>query len=165
MQPQVKQWVRVSAQLRKNLEHWALTVNALNVDQVVALYHPKARLFPSFGTLKVGQQEILAFLKEANIQRITLSSQSVSYNPEENLVEGEYELKLTNGKIAQTNFALKFDSKNLIVEHAAAPIKTSTWSLKNEVSVCTLLTSATVKSVLKDSQHQLFPSRKEVSEL
>lgn len=165
MQSQVKRWVQVSAQLRKNLEQWAQAMNHQDLKEVRVLYHPKARLFPSFGTLKVGQQEIEDFLKETDISRVTLNSHSVSYNPDENLVEGEYELELTNGQIAQTNFAFKFDSKNLIVEHAAAPIKTSTWSLKNEVSVCTLLTSATVKSILKDPQNQVLPTRKEVPEL
>ena len=165
MQSQVRQWVQVSTQLRKNLQDWALAVNNQNVPEVVALYHPKARLFPTFGALKVGHKEIENYITKAAAKSVTINYRSVSYNTEENLVEGEYTFELADGKIIPADFALKFDSKNVIVEHASAPVKTSTWTLKNEVSICTLLTSATVKSILKETTIHTTISKKEVPEL
>jgi hypothetical protein len=60
---------------------------------------------------------------------------------------------MKDGKVIQAKFAFKYDRQNLIVEQASAPIQNQSWKLKNEVSICTLLTAATVQSVLKQSDN------------
>ena len=149
MQKQIQQWVKVSANLKRNLEYFVETANAHNTEKILALYHPKAQVFPSMGTLKIGHTEIEKFMDQVQVQTVPINYGSVSYNTETNLVEGEYELALKSGRKANAQFAIKYDQQNRIVEHASAPIETSTWRLKNEVSVCTLLTAATVQSILK----------------
>lgn len=153
MQKQVLHWVKISTNLRKNLELWAQTVNHQNENALLELYHPKARVFPTTGPLKIGHEAIAAHLKQTQIEKLTINYRSVSFNPEENLVEGEFDYTLKNQQTGRVNFAFKFDSKNLIVEQASAPIQRKNWKLKNEVSVCTLLTAATVQAILKEAEN------------
>ncbi|NCP67580.1 hypothetical protein GW756_04900 [bacterium] len=153
MHQQVQQWVKVSANLKKNLEIWVEANQQLDVEKITELYHPKARVFPAYGSLKVGHAEIKEAISKIRLEKLTLNYGSLSYNTDENIVEGEYEYQLQHGEVRNVNFAMKFDSKNLIVEHASAPVKAGKWKLKNEVSICTLLTAATVQSVLKKSEN------------
>lgn len=152
MQQQIIKWVKINANLKKNLELWAQTVNQKNERALLELYHPKARVFPISGTLKIGHEEIETYLKQTPVTSLVINYRTVCYNPEENLVEGEYDYTQKNCPNGQVNFAIKFDSKNLIVEQASAPMQSKTWTLKNEVSVCTLLTAATVRALLKEAE-------------
>lgn len=152
MQFEVQQWIKASVTLKKGLETWTETVNKKDLAALTKLYHAKARVFPTFGSLKVGQSEIYEYLTNTQNTSVQLHYGTIAYNTEENLVEGEYTFTRAQKADVRVKFAFKFDSKGLIVEHASAPLSTKTWYLKTEVSVCTLLTAATVKSVLKDSE-------------
>ena len=152
MQKEVQQWIKTSLKLKKGLETWTQAVNKKDSDLLLALYHPKARVFPTFGSLKVGKKEIGAYLSNAQNTTVTLHFGTISYNIEDNLIEGEYTFHRSEKADVRAKFAMKFDSKGLIVEQASAPSSTKSWYLKSEVSVCTLLTAATVKSVLKETE-------------
>ncbi len=152
MQIEVQKWIKASVALKKGLETWVETVNQKDLETLTSLYHEKARVFPTFGSLKVGQKEVSAYLAGAQNTSVTLNYGSITYNTEENMVEGQYTFSRPDKADVQAKFAFKFDSKGLIVEHASAPLSTKTWHLKSEVSVCTLLTAATVKSVLKETE-------------
>jgi len=151
MQTEVNRWINTSVTLKKQLEHWATCIQQRDLKKLQACYHPKARIFPTFGSLKVGQKEVDPYLEKAIKTKVTLHFESLSYQIDENMVSGEYTFHRENKADVTAKFAFKFDSQGLIIEHASAPSATKTWFLKNEVSVCTLLTAATVKSVLKVS--------------
>ena len=149
MQTHIKNWITKSSLLKTQLEQWASAVNHQDSKKITSLYHPKARLFPLNGMLKKGTHEVEAHFKENTLKKVTISYGTLSYNPDENLVEGEYTFIFTNNEAVNASFAFKFSQAGLIVEHASAPTNIKDWRLRNELSVCTLLTAATVKSVLK----------------
>ena len=161
MQQEVQQWINKSLTLKRSLAAWIEAVNSTDTEALAALYHPKARVFPTFGSLKVGTSEIKPYLEGTKLTNVELNYGTIRYNLEENLIEGEYTFLRAQKADVRAKFAFKFDSEGKILEHASAPLASQTWYLKSEVSVCTLLTAATVKSVLQEQEaapehHQLF---------
>lgn len=149
MHTEITNWVQQSNLMRAGLEQWLLSVNSQNPERVVALYHPKARVFPTFGAMKQGSEAIEAYYNSADIFRVQINYGSLSYNPDDRLIEGEYTYQLLNGGQLSASFAFKFSREGLILEHASAPKNINSWRVRNEVNICTLLTAATVRSILK----------------
>lgn len=151
MQQHVKNWIEQSTLMRTQLERWAQTINTATKQDLAELYHPKARLFPVDGGLKKSADEIQTYFKGSEISGVKIHYRSLSYNPDDRLAEGEYTFKMLNGEQHRASFAFKFSREGLILEQASAPKNINNWRVRNEVSVCTMLTAATVQSVLKRS--------------
>lgn len=152
MQHLVQSWIAQGRQLRTNLEAWATAINNKNPEHIAALYHPKARLFPTFGSLKKSPAEVQNYFAQADIFSVSLNYHSLSYHTDERLVEGEYTFRFISGDQVNASFAFKFSAEGLILEHASAPKNLNSWRVRNEVNICTLLTSSTVQSILKRDQ-------------
>lgn len=152
MQQIVQSWIREGSQLKLGLEQWAAAVNTGDAQRVAALYSGRARLFPTFSNLKTGTKEILQYFEESGIARVQLHYGTVTYHPDERMVEGEYTFRLIAGEEVTASFAFKFNAQGEIIEHASAPRNIYSWRVRNEVCISTLLTAATVQSVLKRTQ-------------
>ena len=149
MQHLVKSWITEGVLMRQSIEQWANFVSKQDSQSISHLYHQKARLFPTFGSLKKGRAAISSYFQESQITAVTVHYGTLNYNPDDRLTEGEYTFKLSSGDLVSASFAFKFTKTGLILEHASAPKNLNNWRVRNEVSVCTLLTASTVKSVLK----------------
>ena len=152
MQHLIGKWIQSGSQLKQGLETWAVTLNSHNTQGLTNLYSPKARLFPTFGTLRLGAEQIQEYFSQAKINRVELHYGSLVYHPDERMVEGDYIFEMTNGETLTASFAFKFNTNGKIVEHASAPKNLDRWRVRNEVCICTLLTAATVQSILKRTQ-------------
>jgi|GEM_PF-5082352 len=152
MQDLVKSWITEGTLMRTKLEHWAEVVNRQDSTEISDLYHENARLFPTFGSLKKGKKSIKSYLDQASIVSIKIHYGTLNYHPEDRLAEGEYTFKLADDSLVSASFAFKFSRTGLILEHASAPKNIDSWKVRNEVSICTLLTASTVKSILKRNQ-------------
>lgn len=149
MQQKIRSWIRDSRQLKQSLEHWAATVNTRDAQKITALYSPKARVFSTFSGLQQGHESIETYFNQADIHRVELQYQSLCYHPDEKMIEGDYTFTLVGGDRLGASFAFKFNKAGYIMEHASSPKNIHSWRVRNELCICTLLTAATVQSVLK----------------
>lgn len=148
MQDLVKSWITEGTLMRTKLENWANVVNKKDNLELSRAYHPKARLFPTFGSLRKNRDAITQYFESADICSVKIHYGTLRYNPENRLAEGEYTFTLNDNSRISASFAFKFSKTGLILEHASAPKNINSWKIRNEVSICTLLTASTVKSIL-----------------
>ena len=143
--------IQAGAKLKSQLMTWVVVVNSHDIKKLKKLYAQKAKIFSTFNGVKNSSEEIEKYFKDEGIYSVEIDEHSLSFDTSNRSIEGEYRLIKNDQSIIQANFSFQFDENGKITEQASAPKNIRNWKVKNEVSVGVLLTSITVKSVLKRS--------------
>ncbi len=149
--------------LRTQLNFWVEAVNTQDPNAVAELYANKSALFSTFQGLKNKPEDILNYFESAGIINVFVDEESISYDTETELIEGEYTFERVDNSLIRAAFAFRFDKEGKIIEHASAP-KGGDWQVKKEVAIGVLLTSQTVQAVLKtngDIEENVYRQRRE----